>query len=95
MYYYYNSRTTNESSPVIIYRTAPTVYSIHKQVRDLKKLYPKHYKYNDIIKVFTKETEDGALLLVGSYVFKRLRLTKCSTDISTIFVTQWHFYLTF
>ena len=88
MYYYYNSRTTNESSPVIIYRTAPTVYSIHKQVRDLKKLYPKHYIYNDIIKVFTKETEDGALQLIASYVFKRLRLIKCSTDVSTIFVTQ-------
>lgn len=86
MYYYYNSRTTNESNPVIIYRTAPTVYSINKQVRDLKKLYPKHYKNNDVIKVFTKETGEGDLLLIGSYVFKRSRLTKLDGDVSVISV---------
>lgn len=87
MYYYYNSRITNETSPVIIYRVAPTVRSISKQVKDLKNLFPKQYKNNDIIKVFTRETQDGDLELFGSYIFKRSRLTKLSSEVSIVSVT--------
>ena len=88
MYYYYNSSITNETNPVIVYRLAPTLQSISKQIRDLKKLYPKQYKSNDIIKVFTQETGDGDLVLFGSYIFKKVGLTKCDKEVSVVSVTR-------
>ena len=87
-YYYYNMRITNETNPVIIYGVASSIQEISKQLVDLKKLYPEQYKSNDVIKVFTKETEDSDLALFGSYIFKRKRLTKCNDEVSVIFVTE-------
>ena len=55
MYYYYNTRTTNEKSPIILYFTADTIKNVELQIRDKKKEYPKMFKNNDLIKVFIKE----------------------------------------
>tara|TARA_A100001015_G_scaffold271524_1_gene325238 strand:+ start:488 stop:781 length:294 start_codon:yes stop_codon:yes gene_type:complete len=86
-YYYYNMRITNETNPVIIYGVASSIQEISKQLVDLKNLYPEQYKPNDIIKVFTKETEDSNLILFGSYTFKRKRLYKIDNNITPILVT--------
>ncbi len=90
MYYYYNTRTTNEKSPIILYFTADTIKNVELQIRDKKKEYPKMFKNNDLIKVFIKESDDvdADLTLFNSYIFKRSRLNKCPDNISTIFVTQ-------
>ena len=85
-YYYYNTRTTNEKSPVILYNLADTIRDIELQIRENKKRHPLLFKNNDIIKVFTRESEDTHLILFGVYAFKRSRLSKFDNDVTPILV---------
>ena len=65
MYYYYNTRTTNEKSPIILYFTADTIKNVELQIRDKKKEYPKMFKNNDLInKIFFDPQTVGGIAFI-------------------------------